>query len=106
MRNILATLFAGTAFLCNMVLADEYTVDQKGNMFNQTVLKIKVGGTVNFRNLDAHYHHVFSLTEGHTFDLGSYGQGQTRKHTFNTPGKLDVECAIHPKMRFTIEVSK
>ena len=103
MRTFLFTAFmaiSGAAF------AAEFTVDQKGNGFNQKVLKIKVGDSVNFKNLDNHYHNVYSLTEGHVFDLGSFGQGQVRKHTFNSPGRIEVECAIHPDMKLVIEVSK
>ncbi len=81
-------------------------MDQKSKSFSPNTLKIKVGDTVSFRNLDVHFHNVFSLPDGQSFDLGSYGQGQSKKQTFNTPGKIDVECAIYPEMKLTIEVSK
>lgn len=85
--------------------ASEFVIDQKGNNFSQKAIRIKAGDTIVFKNNDAHFHNVFSLTDGQSFDLGSYGQGQSRKHTFNKPGKVDIECAIHPSMRLTVEVA-
>lgn len=85
--------------------ATEFVVDQKDNNFSQKTLKIKAGDTLVFKNNDAHFHNIFSLTVGQSFDLGSYGQGQSRKHTFNKAGKVDIECAIHPSMKLTVEVS-
>ena len=106
MRISLFVLWSTLAIGAGSSFAAEFNVDQKGNTFTPTALKIKVGDSVNFRNLDNHYHNVFSLTDGQSFDLGSYGQGQSRKQTFTKPGKVDVECAIHPAMKLTIEVSQ
>jgi plastocyanin len=38
------------------------------------------------------------------FDLGSYPQGQSKSVTFDKAGKVEVECAIHPQMKMTVEV--
>jgi plastocyanin len=99
------SLFVALATVSLAALAAEIEVGQIGNNFSQKSIKIKVGDTVVFKNNDAHFHNIFSLSEGQSFDLGSYGQGQTRKHTFNKPGKVDIECAIHPSMRLTVEVA-
>jgi plastocyanin len=85
--------------------AADFFVTQKNNHFNVTALKIKVGDTVHFKNDDAHYHNVFSLTDGHSFDLGSYGQNQVKKRTFDKAGKVEIECAIHPAMKLIIDVA-
>jgi plastocyanin len=98
-------LLAALASLPITALAAEMAVDQKGNRFSRSSLKIKVGDTIAFKNSDAHFHNVFSLSEGQSFDLGSHGHGQTRKHTFRKPGKVDVECAIHPNMKLMVEVT-
>ena len=84
--------------------ASEIEVDQKGNAFNIKTLKIKVGDTIAFKNNDEHFHNIFSLTDGQSFDLGSYAKGQVRKHAFTKPGKVDIECAIHPAMKLIVEV--
>ena len=106
MRKIVLVLITAAAITSGLSTAAEFTVEQKNDAFNPKTLKIKVGNTVNFRNADAYYHNVFSLTDGQSFDLGSYSGGVTKKQTFNKPGKVDVECAIHADMKLTVEVSK
>ena len=69
-------------------------------------LKVKVGDSVSFRNDDAFFHNIFSLTDGSNFDLGSFPQGQSRKTTFTKEGRVEVECAIHPQMKMVIQVEK
>jgi plastocyanin len=86
-----------------------YTVDQKDKTFvyngaKGEKLTIKVGDTVVFRNLDPYFHNVFSLSDIKSFDLGSFPQGQTRSVTFDKPGTVEVECAVHPGMKITVEV--
>jgi plastocyanin len=102
LTGVLAMLFMALP----AVHAAEHFVSQKNNHFSVKQLKIKAGDTVHFRNEDAHYHNVFSLTDGYSFDLGSYGQNQTRKWVFEKPGRVEVECAIHPAMKLIIEVAK
>jgi plastocyanin len=47
---------------------------------------------------------VFSLSDIQFFDLGSYPQGESKSVTFEKQGIIEVECAIHPDMKMTIEV--
>jgi len=86
--------------------AAEVVVEQKDKKFTKKELKLKVGDTVEFKNADPFNHNVFSLSDTKTFDLGSYPQGQSKKVTFDKPGKVEVECAIHPDMKMDVEVSK
>lgn len=86
--------------------ADEYVISQKDKAFTTKHLRIKVGDTVNFTNQDPFFHNVFSLSDAKTFDLGSYPKGQGRKVTFDEPGVVEVECALHPQMKMTLEVAK
>jgi plastocyanin len=86
--------------------AAEHLVDQKEKNFSAPHLSIKVGDTVTFRNSDKFFHNVFSMSDAKTFDLGSYPQGKSKTVTFDKPGIAEVECAIHPNMKLTIEVSK
>ena len=105
MRKILSTLALLTAVMTSAQAAEHF-VAQKNTHFSVGALKIKVGDTVHFKNDDPLFHNVFSLTDGHEFELGSYAQGQSRKMTFNKPGKIEIECAIHSTMKLTIEVAK
>jgi len=84
--------------------AAESEVAQKNKAFSSKQLKIKKGDTVSFPNHDPFFHNVFSLSPAKTFDLGSYPSGETRKVTFDKPGTVDVECAIHPHMHMNIIV--
>jgi plastocyanin len=94
------------ALLVTSAQSAEFTVSQKNKAFSQPFLKIKVGDTVNFLNDDPFFHNVFSLSDPKTFDLGSYPQGQGRKVTFDEPGAVFIECAIHPFMKMKVEVTK
>lgn len=82
----------------------KYEVGQKNKQFTVKELHIKAGESVSFPNYDPFFHNVFSLSPLKMFDLGSYPKGETRVITFDKPGKIDVECAIHPNMKMTIFV--
>jgi len=84
----------------------EHIVGQKDKAFSAASLKVKVGDSVSFRNDDPFFHNIFSLSEVHSFDLGSFPKGQSRKATFNKEGRVEVECAIHPEMKMVIQVEK
>ena len=97
-------MLSAACLLHGNALAAEYEVGQKNKTFSAKELKIKKGDTVSFPNNDPFFHNVFSLSPAKTFDLGSYPSGSTRKVTFDKPGTVDVECAIHPHMHMTITV--
>jgi plastocyanin len=67
-------------------------------------IDLKVGDTLRFKNYDPFNHNIFSLSEAATFDLGSYPKGQSKVVKFDKPGKVEVECAIHPQMHLTVNV--
>jgi plastocyanin len=86
--------------------AKDVEVTQKNKQFSIKSLKIKVGDSVSFKNEDPFVHNIFSLSDTKSFDLGSYPQGQSKAVTFDKPGTVEVECAIHPDMKLTITVEK
>ncbi len=88
----------------NSAGAEEFVVAQKNKKFLVKEVTIKVGDTVSFPNQDPFFHNVFSLSDAKSFDLGSYKKGETKKITFNDAGKIEVECAIHPRMHMLINV--
>ena len=104
MKNLISIVtLSGFILFSQGISAAEYEVGQKNKSFTVKNLKIKVGDTVSFPNHDPFFHNVFSLSAEKTFDLGSYKKGETKKLIFEKPGKIEVECAIHPKMRMIIE---
>ena len=99
-------LTCSLAAVATLAFAAEHVVDQKDKQFSKKALKIKVGDAVVFRNSDTVAHNVFSLSDTKSFDLGSYPQGQSKTVVFDKPGKVEVECSIHPNMTLVIEVEK
>ena len=96
--------------LCLVSLASahaaDHVVDQKNKEFSAKQLNIKVGDSVKFQNSDSVAHNLFSLSDAKTFDVGTFTTGQARDVKFDKAGKVEVECAIHPTMKMTVEVDK
>lgn len=67
-------------------------------------IKIKVGDTVTFKNLDPYMHNVFSASDTGVFDLGSFPTGEARSRKFDKKGSAEIECDVHPTMILKIEV--
>jgi plastocyanin len=86
------------SLLASGAYAGEQIIDQKDKKFSKTNVKVKVGDVIEFRNSDPFAHNIFSLSDVKSFDLGSYPQGQSKKVTFDKPGKVEIECSIHPAM--------
>jgi plastocyanin len=53
---------------------------------------------VEFPNVDAIYHNVFSVSGANRFDLGLYRSGASKAKEFDQPGLVRVYCNIHPQM--------
>ncbi|MCB2200439.1 hypothetical protein KQI63_13610 [bacterium] len=68
------------------------------------ILPVQVGTTVDFPNSDDVYHNLFSLSPSRKFDLGRYGQGDSKRETFKKVGEIRVYCDIHPHMNGVILV--
>jgi plastocyanin len=104
--HIAATLALLAACAANATAAEEHVVSQKNKSFSQKTVKVKIGDSIKFVNDDAFAHNVFSLSDTKSFDLGTYSKGGTKSVTFDKAGTVEVECAIHPDMKMTVEVSK
>lgn len=105
-RHLTLTLASVGMAVAGMAWASqEHAVAQKNKSFSVKKLTVKVGDTVKFVNEDSFAHNVFSLSATKSFDLGSFGNGGSKTVTFDKPGKVEVECAVHPDMRLDIEVA-
>jgi plastocyanin len=62
------------------------------------VVVVPLGSTVRFPNHDPFNHNVFSVSEPNSFDLGLYGRGEAKSHTFDRAGLVRVYCNVHPRM--------
>lgn len=111
MRLIKITLVALVAMplFSAPVLAGEHVIAQKDKTFVMNGKKVdkinvKTGDVIRFSNEDPFFHNIFSLSDVKTFDLGSFPKGDSRTVTFDKPGTVEVECAIHPTMQVKVEV--
>lgn len=77
---------------------------QKDANFEPHVLPVVVGSTVRWPNEDDIYHNVFSMSDAKEFDLGYYKKEKLPEVVFDKVGRVDVFCAIHPKMHCIILV--
>ena len=108
MRKFIFTTLGAAALivLAGPAAGAEHVVIQKDGAFSVGTLQAKSGDEVIFKNEDKVFHNVFSLSKILPFDLGAYGAGQSRKLKVEQPGKIVVECAIHPSMTMVIDVAK
>jgi plastocyanin len=107
-KTIVAAAFlAGGAVACVAAMANaaQHTIREKGKVFSQAEISIKVGETVVFENDDNVSHNVMSTTSGNEFNLGLLKPGSATPVTFKTPGDIAIICAIHPSMKMHIKVS-
>jgi plastocyanin len=79
-------------------------VDQRREEFVPHVLAVPVGTTVDFPNHDPVLHNVSSSSPAKRFDLGMYGEGETRSVRFDTPGVVAIRCNVHPRMEAFVVV--
>ena len=80
-------------------------MDQKNLTFIPHVLPVQEGTTVDFANSDSVDHNVFSPDPcAPAFDLGTWGKGGVRSHTFDKPCKAVILCSIHPDMEAFVVV--
>jgi plastocyanin len=87
-------------------LAADRTIGQKGKVFSETEVAVKVGDTLIFSNDDNVAHNVISTTAGNEFNLGSQAPGASSPVTFKAAGDVKVVCAIHPRMQMNVKVEK
>jgi plastocyanin len=79
-------------------------MDQKDKTFLPHVLPVAVGTRVEFKNSDPVLHNVYSRVATKTFDLGMFGNTDTKTAVFDKLGRVDVFCAIHTNMHAVILV--
>jgi plastocyanin len=73
-------------------------INQRNKSFVPHVLAVPVGSKVDFRNEDAIFHNVFSLSKPNDFDTGLYRQGASYSQVFKKAGPVQILCNIHSSM--------
>jgi len=86
------------------VTPQTYEITTRRKRLIPNVLVVPVGSTVDFPNRDDILHNVFSVSPAANFDLGLYGEGQSKSHTFREPGLAVIHCNVHHAMRADVLV--
>lgn len=85
--------------------SEEPTVTIEKSRFDTPELRVAVGTTVRFVNLDPYDHTVTSKDDAPIeFDSGKFGEQETFEFTFDEPGEFSYFCQIHPTMRAVVIV--
>lgn len=66
--------------------------------FSPSILTIKAGQNVIWKNKDSSSHTIVSDT-GKEIESSGLLKDQTYAHTFDTPGTYNYHCSIHPSMK-------
>lgn len=103
---IVIATFGIAATALAVATSTNHLVDQKDKAFSQEKITVKLGDSIEFKNSDSVVHNVFSNTKDLEFDLRTQQPGKSSVVTFDKPGTCEVRCAIHPKMKLTVEVEK
>jgi plastocyanin len=85
--------------------AGKKTVSQKNREFSVQAITVKKGETVVFRNDDSITHNIFANVVGNEFSQVQE-PGKSSEVTFQAAGTVQVRCAIHPKMKLTVNVTE
>jgi len=93
------------AYATVMAYAAQHTITEKGKVFSQAEISVKVGDSVLFVNDDNIAHNVMSTDADNKFNLGLLAPGTSTPVVFNTAGNISIICAIHPSMKMVVKVS-
>jgi len=99
-------MLLSTALFIPGAQAGDTRVFQKDKTFSQPSLQIRAGDTVTFVNADSVTHNVYSVTKGCEFELQTQTPGNSTAVPFPRPCTAQVQCAIHPKMKLTVDVAR
>ena len=80
-------------------------VDQVGQKFSQSSVSLKAGDHIIFENHDDVQHDVKVVdADGNESDKGLQTPGEVIDVAFDEAGQFTMRCAIHPRMRMSVNV--
>jgi plastocyanin len=83
--------------------ASTVQVGQSNKLFEKTTISIAAGDTIEFVNNDSVAHNVME-SGADAFNLGVMKPGEKKSRKFDKAGNHEVKCALHPRMKMTVEV--
>jgi cytochrome c peroxidase len=109
MKKFVVAAGLASLLVFGSTLADPpITINQAGLKFSVKDLEVAKGQTVVFLNDDTTSHNITVTGDGNGVSVNSGLQppGAKFEMPFAKPGKYQVTCGIHPKMRMTIVVKQ
>jgi plastocyanin len=104
-RVVVATAALSAVVFIAGARAGDTQIVQKDKAFSEQSLRIRAGDTVTFVNADTVTHNVYSVTKGCEFELQTQTPGNSTAVRFPRTCTAQVQCAIHPKMKLSVEVA-
>jgi len=81
-------------------------IDQVAQRFSKTSVSLSAGDVSHFVNHDDVRHDIRIIdANGNETDKGLQDPGQTIEALFDKAGRFTARCAIHQKMKMTIDVN-
>ena len=78
---------------------------ERGREFRPKAIVLQRGDVMTIVNDDADLrHHVYIHADSFTFNSGDQEAGEQDEYPLSAIGTFDVLCAIHPKMKLTVQV--
>lgn len=85
--------------------AAQTDIDQVGQRFTPSSLKLQRGDKARFLNRDDVTHNISIIDAGDSAaDLGLQRPGQVIEAVFDKTGRFVIRCSVHPRMRMVIQV--
>jgi len=82
-------------------------ITQRGIRFSQTDVTVKVGDRIQYQNEDDVTHNLMVTgPDGDPENQGLQKPGATVSKTFTSEGTFEVRCAIHPRMKMIVTVTR
>jgi plastocyanin len=83
---------------------ERHLVSQKGREFRPPALRIHAGDVVVFQNDDRTDHHIMAVEGPSEFSSHLLPRGSAFEVVFDRPGRWEIGCRIHPRMRMSLDV--
>jgi plastocyanin len=105
--TLVALCMTGTLFTTEAVAAD-IVISQKGKKFVPIKVNAKVGDTLTFVNEEKRKrHNVYSKSAGFKYlKIKKQKPGDRDSVTIKNAGTAVILCALHPKMKLTVVITK
>jgi plastocyanin len=98
-------LALGLALATGAAAAAVTEIDQVNQRFSRSNVTLAAGATLTFVNHDDVRHNIRIIdADGNETDKGLQDPGQTIEAHFDKAGRYTARCAIHQKMKLTIDV--